>query len=71
MDSVITQVLGSGPLGAIVVAAGFWIWKQQKKLEEIQEKRVEEAMKLAKAMHAIADIYEDEEADIDPLPPKE
>lgn len=68
MDSVITEILGSGPLGAIVVAAGFWIWKQQQKLNEVQEKRVEEAMKCVAALRTIASIYEDDDRDVEPLP---
>lgn len=68
MDEVISQVLGNGPFGAILVAAGFWIWKQQKKLEEIQEKRVTEAMKCARALRAVASIYEDD-PELEPLPP--
>lgn len=58
MDAILQKLLdtlvSSGPMGVIVIALGYAYWHLQKRHDVVQEKRVEDAMKLANAYHAVA-----------------
>lgn len=58
-------LLSEGPLGVIIAGMGFWIWKQrhdglalQAQLNSVQERRVQDAMKLADAAHTFANALD-------------
>jgi hypothetical protein len=65
MDTVLKALIDSlvreGPLGVIILGMGLWIWKQrreelarQQQLDSIQEKRVQDVMRLADVAHNLA-----------------
>ena len=54
IKAVIAQLFSYGPLGVIILGMGWWIWTLQKKLYEVQEQRVADAFRLAKAANTIA-----------------
>lgn len=58
MDIVIKAfaqaLLSEGPLGVIIAGMAWWIWRQQNLLNAVQERRVEDALKIADAAHNFA-----------------
>lgn len=58
MDVVIKALaealLQEGPLGVIIAGMAWWIWRQQNLLNTVQERRVEDALKIANAAHNFA-----------------
>lgn len=46
-SSLATELLSTGLPGAVIVGMGYWIIRLQRKLDDIQEKRVENALKFA------------------------
>ena len=42
----------------IILGLSYWVWKQQQLLNAVQEKRVEDAMKLADAAHTFANALD-------------
>ncbi len=47
-------LLSEGPLGVIIAGMAWWIWRQQNLLNTVQERRVEDALKIANAAHNFA-----------------
>jgi hypothetical protein len=47
LEKALQILLGSGPLGVVIVGMGYWIHRLQKKLDEVQDARVENALKYA------------------------
>lgn len=47
-------LLSEGPLGVIIAGMAWWIWRQQNLLNMVQERRVEDALKIANAAHNFA-----------------
>jgi dihydrodipicolinate synthase/N-acetylneuraminate lyase len=58
MDAFLSQLaaalLSHGLPGVIIAGMAVWIWKIQDKLNAVQEKRVQDAMKIAEAAHTFA-----------------
>jgi hypothetical protein len=51
----LTEVLlKEGVLGVIIVGLALWCWKLQQQLNMVQEKRVQDALKIADAAHTFA-----------------
>lgn len=51
-------LLSEGPLGVIVAGMAWWIWRQQNLLNAVQERRVDDAMKIADAVHSFANALD-------------
>lgn len=51
-------LLAQGPLGVVVLAQAYWIWKLNGQLTVIQEKRVQDAYKLAETVTVCASALE-------------
>jgi hypothetical protein len=65
LKALIDSLIQAGPLGVIILGMGCWIWKQrqaelalQQQLNSVQEKRVQDVMKLADAAHTFAGALE-------------
>ncbi len=58
MDAVLKLLaeglLSHGLPGVIILGLGLWLWKLQQQLNSVQEKRVQDAMKIAEAAHTFA-----------------
>jgi hypothetical protein len=58
MDAVLKLlaegVLSHGLPGVIIAGLGLWLWKLQDRYDAVQEKRVQDAMKIADAAHTFA-----------------
>jgi hypothetical protein len=53
VDQVVESFLKTaGPFGAIVVLLGYWVWRLESYLLQVQEKRVDDAFKLADVARA-------------------
>lgn len=62
MDEILQKLadslLSEGPMGGIVIGLAFACWKLQQRNDDVQEKRVEDAMKLANATNAMANALD-------------
>lgn len=54
MDAAVQTLLGAGPLGAVIVVLLAWVYRLQKKLDEVQEARVQDAQDTAKTVLEVA-----------------
>ena len=58
MDPLIKMLLeplvAQGLPGVIIVGLSWWAWKMQQRLDQVQERRVDDALKLAEAAHKFA-----------------
>lgn len=54
MDAALQTLLGSGPLGAVIVVLILWVYRLQKKLDEVQEARVQDAQETAQTVLEVA-----------------
>lgn len=43
-SNLVTELISTGPLGIVIIGMSYWIIRLQKKLDEVQEKRVENAL---------------------------
>ena len=50
LEKAVEVLLAHGPLGVVVLAQGYWIWKLQGQLSAAQEKRVQDAYRLAETV---------------------
>lgn len=46
--------LSQGPFGAVALALMYWVWRLQAQLSSIQEKRVQDAFRIAEVSNACA-----------------
>lgn len=58
LEKLLDTMLSEGAMGGIVVGLAYAYWKLQKRHDAVQEKRVEDAMKLANATNAMANALE-------------
>lgn len=54
LKALTEALLKEGVLGVIIVGLTVWCWKLQQQLNTVQEKRVQDAMKIADAAHTFA-----------------
>jgi len=47
-------LVAQGLPGVIIAGMGWWLWKQQQLLNTVQDRRVEDARKLAEAVHTLS-----------------
>jgi hypothetical protein len=52
--ALVAQLFSHGLPGVIILGMAWWIWRLQNKLNDVQEQRVEDAFRLAKAANTIA-----------------
>ena len=57
-QAVVESLVSHGPLGGIVVLLCLWIWKLQRRLDSVQEKRVADAFKIVNQVHTFATALE-------------
>ena len=55
---LVSSLLSTGPLGVIIVGMGYWIIRLQRKLDEVQEKRVENALQFASVANELGAAVE-------------
>jgi hypothetical protein len=54
LKALITALVAQGPLGVIIIGLAWWIWRQQKQIDRVQEQRVLDAFRLADTAGACA-----------------
>lgn len=54
LQKLVEALLSHGILGVIIAGLSWWVWKIQERLDAVQEKRVQDAMKIADAAHTFA-----------------
>lgn len=54
LKSLFDALLSHGLPGVIIGGMSVWIWKTQQQLNQVQERRVEDAFKLAQAAQAFS-----------------
>lgn len=57
-NDLISSLLSTGPLGVVIVGMGYWIIRLQRKLDEVQEKRVENALQFASVANELGAAVE-------------
>lgn len=58
VEKAIEVLLSNGPLGVVVLAQAYWIWKLHGQLSAVQERRVQDAYKLAETAANCANALE-------------
>lgn len=58
LERAVAVLLAQGPLGVVVLAQAYWIWKLNGQLSVIQEKRVQDAYRLAETATKCAGALE-------------
>ena len=58
LDKVLEALVSEGTMGIIVGGLAYAYWHLQKRHDVVQEKRVEDAMKLATATNAMANALD-------------
>jgi hypothetical protein len=58
LEKVAAILLSYGLPGVIVIVQGYWIWRLHTQLAETQEKRVQDAYRIAETLTSCADALE-------------
>lgn len=51
---LLEPLVAQGLSGVIIAAMGWWVLRQQQRLDQVQERRVDDALKFATAVHTIS-----------------
>lgn len=58
LEKLVEALVSEGAMGVIVAGLAYAYWKLQQRHDAVQEKRVEDAMKLADATNAMANALD-------------